>query len=72
MSKPIVASRVAGIQGIIQDKYDALLVNPANLEEWINAINFILDPTYLRNELTKTHTRPLETSIGSIWQTILT
>lgn len=43
MAKPVVGSRVSGIEEVIQSGYNGLLADPNNLEDWFGAINMILD-----------------------------
>lgn len=43
MAKPVVGSRVSGIEEVIQSGYNGLLADPNNLKDWVGAINTILD-----------------------------
>jgi len=51
MQKPIIASRVDGICEVVENGYDGLLVNPEKPEEWVEAIETVLDSKPLRAKL---------------------
>jgi len=51
MQKPIIASRVSGICEVIRDGYNGLLVDPEKPEEWIEAIEAVLDSKSLQSKL---------------------
>ena len=43
MGKPIVASKVDGIEEVISNRENGLLVDPSCVNEWLNAVNELLD-----------------------------
>ncbi len=51
VGKPIVASRVSGIREVVKDGYDALLVDPSKPEEWVKALEVVLDSKELQAKL---------------------
>ena len=51
MGKPVVASRVSGIREVIEDGHDGLLVDPGKPEEWVDAVEAILDSRELQTKL---------------------
>jgi glycosyltransferase involved in cell wall biosynthesis len=51
MGKPLVASSVSGIEEVIENGCNGLLASPSNLEEWVNAVETILDSKQLQAEL---------------------
>lgn len=53
MRKAVVASRVSGIQEVVQSGYNGLLVDPNDLREWVEAIETILNSELLQMKLSK-------------------
>jgi len=51
MGKPIVASRVSGVREVIVDGHDGLLVDPDKPEEWVDAVEAVLDSRKLQTKL---------------------
>lgn len=53
MGKPVVASAVSGIQDVVEDGYNGLLVSSDKPEEWAQAVETILDSKKLQIKLSK-------------------
>jgi glycosyltransferase involved in cell wall biosynthesis len=53
MGKTVIASRVSGIQEVVQSGYNGFLVDPNNPKDWCEAIEAILDCKSLQVELSK-------------------
>jgi len=53
MGKTVVASRVSGIQEVVQSGYNGFLVDPNNPKDWCEAIKAVLDCKSLQVESSK-------------------
>jgi len=53
MQKPIVASKVSGIEEIITHNKNGVLVDPNNLSEWYEAVSFLLNSKLFAKRLSE-------------------
>ena len=53
IGKTVIASKVSGIQEVIQSGYNGILVDPNNPKDWCEAIEAVLDSETLQIELGK-------------------
>lgn len=62
MQKPIIASRVSGIQDVIRDGENGFLADPDNPEEWMKKIEIVLDSKELAARMGENAKRTIETT----------
>jgi len=60
MGKAVVASKVDGIEEVISDRENGLLVNPDNITEWIEAVKGLLNDNSTARRVGKTARLSLE------------
>jgi glycosyltransferase involved in cell wall biosynthesis len=53
MGKPVIASRLSGIQEVVQSGYNGFLVDPNNPKDWCEAIETVLNCKSLQMESSK-------------------
>ena len=54
--KPLIASRTGGIPEVVENGYNGLLVDPANVSEWTNKLKQLLFDKDIRDSLVKNGT----------------
>jgi len=60
MRKPVVASRVSGIEEVISDGQNGFLADPDNIEEWVRKLEMILNSEELATTVGKNARKTVE------------